>query len=89
MIKTDSFLGNEKLSLNQNVWRDHATMQQDIFLHFLGDIAMLNQAEIRKKNSVVQLSLSTPTFSLSTLVDNSQATWKKPTKCNKVLSRHA
>ena len=28
-----SFLGNKKLSLNQNVWRDHATMQQDVLLH--------------------------------------------------------
>ena len=28
-------------------------------------------------------SLSTPTFSLSTPVDNSEATWKKATKCNK------
>ena len=27
--------------------------------------------------------LSTPTFSLSTTVDNSEATWKKATKCNK------
>ena len=34
MFKTDSFLGNKKLSLNQNVWRDHATMQQDSLLHF-------------------------------------------------------
>ena len=25
MFKTDSFLGNKKLSLNQNVWHDHAT----------------------------------------------------------------
>ena len=29
-------------------------------------------------------SLSTPTFSLSTPVDNSEATWKKATKCNKI-----
>ena len=34
MFKTDSFLGNKKLSLNQNVWRDHATMQHDVLLHF-------------------------------------------------------
>ena len=34
MFKIDSFLGNKKLSLNQNVWRDHATMQQDVLLHF-------------------------------------------------------
>ena len=34
MFKIDSFFGNEKLSLNQNVWWDHATMQQDVFLHF-------------------------------------------------------
>ena len=34
MFKTDSFLGNKKLNFNQNVWRDHATMQQDVLLHF-------------------------------------------------------
>ena len=34
MFKTDSFLGNKKLSFNQDVWRDHATMQQDVLLHF-------------------------------------------------------
>jgi hypothetical protein len=28
MFKTDSSLSNKKLSLNQNVWRYHATMQQ-------------------------------------------------------------
>ena len=37
--KLTSFLGNKKLSFNQNVWRDHATMQQDVLLHFLGDIS--------------------------------------------------
>jgi hypothetical protein len=26
MFKTDSFLGNKKLSLNQNVWRDHKSV---------------------------------------------------------------
>ena len=30
-------------------------------------------------------SLSTPTFSLSTTVENSEATWKKDAKCNKNL----
>ena len=35
MFKTDSFLGNKKLSLNQNVWRDHATMQQNVFFFFI------------------------------------------------------
>ena len=34
MIKTDSFLGNKKSSFNQNVWPDHASMQQDVLLHF-------------------------------------------------------
>ena len=29
-----SILGNKKLSLNQNVWRDHVIMQQDVLLHF-------------------------------------------------------
>ena len=31
-------------------------------------------------------SLSTPTFSLSIPVDNSEATWKKATKCNKQIA---
>ena len=26
---------DKKLSFNQNVWRDHATMQQDVLLHFV------------------------------------------------------
>ena len=38
MFKTDSFLGNKKLSLNQNVWRDQAT---GCFVAFLGDISIL------------------------------------------------
>ena len=32
-------------------------------------------------------SLSTPTFSLSTPVENSEATWKRATKCNKTRDR--
>ena len=55
MFKTDSFLGNKKLSFNQNVWRDHATMQQDVLLHFWVIFLHWNQAEIWKKYSVVQL----------------------------------
>ena len=55
MFKTDSFLGNKKLSLNQNVWRDHATMQQDVLLHFWVIFLYWNQAEIWKNYSVVQL----------------------------------
>ena len=51
MFKADSFLGNEKLSLNQNVWHDHATMQQDILLHFWVIFLNWNQAEIWKKYS--------------------------------------
>ena len=31
------------------------------------------------------LLLSTPTFLLSTLYKNSEATWKKATKCNKAI----
>ena len=34
MFKTDSFLGDKKMSSNQNVWRDHAPIQQDVLLHF-------------------------------------------------------
>ena len=55
MFKTDSFLGNKKLSFNQNVWRDHATMQQDVLLHFWVIYLYRNQAEIWKKYSIVQL----------------------------------
>ena len=46
MFKTDSFLGNKQLSLNQNVWLDHATMQQDALLHFWVIFLCLNQAKI-------------------------------------------
>ena len=46
MFKTDSFLGNKKLSLNQNVWRDHATKQQNVLLHFWMIFLYQNQAEI-------------------------------------------
>ena len=48
MFKTDSFLGNKKSSLNQNVWRDHATMQQDVLLHFWVIFLHLNQAKMWK-----------------------------------------
>ena len=44
MLKTDSFLGNKKLSFNQNVWRDHTTMQQDVLLHFWVIFLHWNQA---------------------------------------------
>ena len=54
IFKTDSFLG-KKLSSNQNVWRDHVTMQQDVLLHFWVIFLYWNQAEIWKKYSVVQL----------------------------------
>ena len=55
MFKTDSFLGNKKLSFNQNVWRDHATMQQDVLLHFWVIFLYQKQAEIWKNYSVFQL----------------------------------
>ena len=51
-FRTDLFLGNKKSSLNQNVWRHCAT---GYFVASLGYISMLNQAEILKKYSVVQL----------------------------------
>jgi hypothetical protein len=49
------FRQNKKLSLNQNVWRDHATVHQDVLLHFRVIFLHQNQAEIWKKYSVVQL----------------------------------
>ena len=100
MFKTNSFLGNKNLSLNQNVWRD-AT---GCFVAFLGDISTWKSGWSMKKTfccpalelfhclplwktvlfvSSRAFSLSTPTFSLSTPVENSEATRKKATKCNK------
>ena len=84
MFKTDSFLGNKKLSLNQNVWCDHATMQQDVLLHFWIIFFFKMRWKYEKCNVVVQ-QFSTAIVSLSTPVDNSEATWKKATKCNKLL----
>ena len=80
MFKTDLFLGNKKLSFNQNVWRDHATMQQDVLLHFW---VIFFYIEIRLKYEKNILLSSSRAFSLSTPVDNSEAIWKKATKCNK------
>ena len=88
MFKNDSFLGNKNSSSNQNVWRNHATMQQDVMMHFLVILLYWNQTEIWKNillSSSRAFSLSTPTFSLCTPVDNSEATWKKATKCSKQI----
>ena len=94
MFKTDSFLDNKKLSFNQNVWRDHATMQQDVLLHFwqliFGQYFFI---EIRLKyEKIILLSssraflLSTPTFLLFAPMDNSEATYpEKTTKCNNLI----
>ena len=67
MFETDSFLGNKKLSLNQNVWFDHATMQQDILLHF----GWYFYIEIRLKYEKKIVLSSSRVFSLSTPKENS------------------
>ena len=55
MFKTDQFLGNKKYILNQNVWRDHATMQQQILLHFwVICMSTLKSGQNMKKIIVVQ-----------------------------------
>ena len=47
MFKIDPFLSNKKSGVNQNVWHDHAThYATGYFVAFLGDISILNQAEI-------------------------------------------
>ena len=61
------FLGNKKSSSNQNVWCDHATMQQDVLLHFWVIFLYWNQTEIWK---IILLS-SSRAFSLSTPMENS------------------
>ena len=55
MFKTDSFLGIKILSLDQNVWRDHATMQQDVLLHFWVMFLIEIRLKYEKNYSVVQL----------------------------------
>ena len=72
MFKTDSFLGNKKSSLNQNVWRDHATMQQDVLLHFWVIFFIkirLKYEKIILLSSSKAFSLSTPTFLFSIPVE--------------------
>ena len=55
--KLISFLCNKKSSLNQNVMCDHATMQQDVLLHFW----MIFYTEIRPKcEEIILLSSSRP-----------------------------
>ena len=55
-----------------------------MFVAFLGDIKIsLKYEKIPLLFSCRAFSLSTPTFSLSTPVDNGEATWKKAKKCNK------
>jgi hypothetical protein len=55
-LKLISFVSNKRLSVNQNVRHDHATMQQDVLLHFWAMLLYWNQAEIWSDYSVVQLS---------------------------------
>ena len=51
------------------------------FVAFLGDISKYEKNILLSSSRAFQLS--TPTFLLSTPVDNSEATtWKKATKCN-------
>ena len=77
MFKTDSCLGNKKLSLNQcQVWLCYDTT-------FFYIEMRPNYQEINVLFSSRAFLLSTPTFLLSTLYKNSEATWKKATKCNK------
>jgi hypothetical protein len=65
--KLISFLGNKKLSSNQNVWHDHTTMQQDVLLYFWAIFLI----EIRLKYEKNILLSSSRSFSLSTPIENS------------------
>ena len=75
MFKTDSFLCNKKLSLNQNVWRDHATMQKDVWFWWYFYI------ELRLKNEKNILWSSSRAFSYG-----KQCCFLLSTKCNKQIS---
>ena len=53
--KLISFLGNKKSSLNQNVRRDHVTMQQNVVLHFCVIFLYWNEAKIWRNYSALEL----------------------------------
>ena len=76
MFSTDSFLDNKKLSFNQNVWCDQATMQQDVLLHFWVIFLYENMKKIFCCPALELFHCLPPLF-LSTPVENSEATWKK------------
>ena len=84
-LKLISFLGSKKLSLNQcQAWSCYYAT--GCFVAFLGDFYIEIRVKYEKNillSSSRAFSLSTPTFLLSTPVENSEATWKKATKCNK------
>ena len=55
MLKTDSFLGNKKNEFKPECLAWSCYYATSYFVAFLGDISMLNQAEVWKKYSVVHL----------------------------------
>ena len=86
----------ESKRLNQNVRRNPDIIQQDVFVAFLGRnmnksfccpaLELFHYLPLWKTVLFVSsraFSLSAPTFLLSIPVDNSEATWKKATKCSK------
>ena len=74
MFKTDSFFGKQKIEFK--VWRDQVTMQKNVLLHFWVIFYIKIRLKYEKNillSSSKAFSLSTPTFSLSTPVENSEA----------------
>ena len=60
------------MSLNQDVWHDHATMQQDVLLHFW----VIFYIEFRLKYEKNILLSSSRAFSLSTPTFHCLSLWK-------------
>ena len=85
MFKTDSFslFRQQKIEFKPEclAWSCHYAT--GCFVAFLGD--MYFYIEIRLKYEKIILLSSSRAFSLSTPVENSEATWKIATKCNKFL----
>ena len=82
MFKTDFIFCQQKIEFKPEClpWSCHYTT--GCFVALLGDISVLKYGKKICIHSRA-FSLSTPTFLLSTPVENSEARWKKATKCNK------
>ena len=80
-----SFLGNKKASLNQNVWRDHATNQQDFLLHFWETFLYWNEAKTWRNDLFFLSSIFSclPLWKTLTYLEKSYKMKQKEKRCDK------